>query len=95
MKASDFDLLNDVKEVAELCSKHGSPLFQFRDLKPFCKECKREDKQAQDEQIAKDGTNAYLKINPLPNCPSHFLTFLMEQCKRGKRSGMPRKSFFR
>lgn len=61
MKASDFDLLNDVKAVAELCSKHGSHLFQFRDMKPFCKECKREDKQAQDEQIAKDGTNAYLK----------------------------------
>lgn len=61
MKASDFDLLNDVKEVEELCSKHGSHLFQFRDMKPFCKDCKKENNQAENERIEKEGTEAYLK----------------------------------
>lgn len=61
MSSLDFKLLKELKELDEVCSKHGSHLFQLRDMKPFCKECVDEKKQADNERMAKEATEAYLK----------------------------------
>lgn len=61
MNFLDFELLDDVKEIEEVCGKHGCRLLQFKNMKPFCKECKREINQEENERIEREGTEAYLK----------------------------------
>lgn len=61
MSFLDFELLNDVKELEVLCEKHGCHLVQFKNMKPFCKECVEEKKQADNERMDREATEAYLK----------------------------------
>ena len=61
MNFLDFELLNNVNEIEELCDKHGCRLFQFKSMKPFCKECVKEKKQEDNERMGREATEAYLK----------------------------------
>jgi DNA replication protein DnaC len=61
MDGQNFELLKELKEIDEVCSKHSVHLVQFRNKKPFCKQCKEENIQDENERIAKEGTEAYLK----------------------------------
>ena len=63
MNFLDFELLNDVNEIEEVCGKHGCRLFQFKSMKPFCKECVKEKNQEDNERMGREGNRGIFEKN--------------------------------
>ncbi|WP_051669194.1 DnaA ATPase domain-containing protein [Carnobacterium jeotgali] len=61
VKPLEFPLLDELVETGLICEKHGCQLVTFKGLKPFCKQCAKEQIEADNEKLAQDAAAKYHK----------------------------------